>query len=227
MKKGKLVVIEGNDGSGKGTQHKMLLDYLSKNEVSYSAFDFPQYETTFFGNFIGRFLNGDFGHVSRINPYLAMFPYAGDRWQVREKMWEAINTGKLVICNRYAPSIAYQVVKVKPSQRFKFLDWAEKLEYKTFGIPREDWVIFLYVPFDIAHKLIEKKGERKYLNAEKIHDQYEDYKYLKRVEKMYLWLSKVKKNWIRIDCCGSEGEMRTKEEIFKEILERLKEKKVI
>jgi len=226
MKKGKLIVIEGNDGSGKGTQHKLLLEYLTKNNVSFSAFDFPQYESTFFGNFVGRFLNGDFGHVSRINPYLAMFPYAGDRWQVKEKLHESVNSGKLVICNRYAPSIAYQVVKVKPSERKKFLSWAEELEYKVFGIPREDWVIFLYVPFKVAHKLIEQKGERKYLNG-KTHDQYEDYDYLKRVEKMYLWLSKIKKNWIRIDCCDHNGQMKTREEIFSEILKRLKSKKVL
>lgn len=225
MKKGKLIVIEGNDGSGKGTQHKLLLEYLTKNNILFEAFDFPQYESTFFGNFVGRFLNGDFGHVSRINPYLAMFPYAGDRWQVKEKLQEALNSGKLVVCNRYAPSIAYQVVKVKPNERKKFLEWSDELEYKVFGIPREDWVIFLYVPFEVAHKLIEQKEKRNYLNG-KIRDQYEDIDYLKRVEKMYLWLSEHKNNWLRIDCCNSKGEMKNREEIFREIINILKNKKI-
>ena len=75
----------------------------------------------FFGDFAGRFLNGEFGHFSRINPYLASFPYAADRWQVKDKIWQAINEGKLVICNRYTPSSIYQAAKIKPPQRKKFI----------------------------------------------------------------------------------------------------------
>ncbi|MBI3366213.1 hypothetical protein HY041_01120 [Candidatus Roizmanbacteria bacterium] len=86
MKKGKLIVIEGNDGSGKATQLGLLLRYFEMKKIPYASFDFPQYGKTFFGDFVGHFLNGKFGHTSRINPYLAMFPYAGDRWQVKDKI---------------------------------------------------------------------------------------------------------------------------------------------
>ena len=108
---GKLIVIEGIDGSGKGTQLKMLLKYLNEKNINHVSFDFPQYGKTFFGDFAGRFLNGEFGHFSRINPYLASFLYAADRWQVKDKIWQAINDGKLVVCNRYTPSSIYQAVK--------------------------------------------------------------------------------------------------------------------
>lgn len=226
MKKGSLIVIEGNDGSGKATQLQLLLQYLKKEKVPYSSFDFPQYGKTFFGNFVGQFLNGKFGHASKINPYLAMFPYAGDRWQVKNKLLQDINEGKLVICNRYAPSIAYQLAKVKSEEKEKFLKWAETLEYKIFGIPNEDLVIFLYVPFRIAHGLIEKKEKRDYLKG-KVRDQYEeDIHYLKKVEKMYLLLSSLKKNWVTIHCVKNESILPIKI-IHQKILSVLKKKKII
>lgn len=226
MKKGKLIVIEGTDGSGKGTQLKLLLNYLQDKKITYEAFDFPQYGKTFFGDFVGHFLNGKFGHTSRINPYLAMFPYAGDRWQVKTQMYKDLQSGKLVVCNRYAPSIAYQMAKVKPVERDNFLKWAETLEYKIFGIPKEELVVFLYVPFHIAHQLIEKKTQRTYLKDKK-RDQYEeDMSYLQRVEKMYLWLHKHKKNWVMVNCVN-KGKLLSPEIIHKKIIQTLKSKKIL
>lgn len=219
MKKGSLIVIEGTDGSGKGTQSRFLLDYLKKNIISFASFDFPQYGKTFFGDFAGRMQKGEFGHMRRINPYFSMFPYASDRWQVKDDLEKSLRGEKVVVCNRYAPSIAYQVVKIPPRERENFLAWAEKLEYEVFKIPREDLVIFLYVPFNIAQELMNKQGRVKDQNEENVN-------YLKKVEKMYLWLSKKKKNWVKIDCVKN-GKMRSIEEIHKEIVKVLCQKKVI
>lgn len=206
-KLGKLVVIEGIDGSGKGTQLKLLLEYLRENKIENSYFDFPQYGKTFFGDFAGRFLNGEFGHFSRINPYLASFPYAADRWQVKDKLWQAINDGKLVVCNRYTPSSIYQAVKVAPSKRKKFFDWIQTLEHEVFGVPQPDLVIFLYVPLVFAQALIAKKTK----------DQYEkNVEYLKKVELVYLEFAKINKNWIKIDCVEN-GAILPPETIHKKI----------
>jgi dTMP kinase len=203
-KTGQLIVIEGTDGSGKATQLNLLLNYLKKKQINYASFDFPQYGKTFFGDFAGRFLNGEFGHFSRINPYLASFPYAADRWQAKNKIWKAINDNQLVLCNRYTPSVVYQAVKVKPSQRKTFLKWVETLEYEVFNIPKPNLVIFLYVPLAYAQTLIAKKNKRAYLNG-KAKDQYEtDINYLKKVENMYLDFVKNNKNWVKID--GVENE---------------------
>ena len=224
-KSGKLVVIEGTDGSGKGTQLNLLLDYIKKSNISCASFDFPQYGKTFFGNFVGRFLNGEFGHFSRINPYLAMFPYAADRWQVKKDLWDAVNKGKIVICNRYTPSVIYQAVKVKPTKKEEFLKWAETLEYEVFGIPKPNLVVFLYVPLAFAQILIEKKNKRKYLNG-KAKDQYEkDTQYLKKVENMYLKMVSRNKNWIQIDCI-KQGKILSPQEIHSKILKVLKQKKI-
>lgn len=227
MTKGKVIVIEGTDGAGKGTQLNLLIDHFKKNNVSFAPYDFPQYEKTFFGNFVGRFLNGEFGHISRINPYLAMFPYAGDRWQSKEAMEKDLKKGKIIVCNRYTPSVAYQVVKVKPSKREQFLTWASTLEHEIFKIPKPDLVIFLYMPLHIAQTLIEKKDKRTYLKNGKLKDQYEEnMKYLEKVEKVYLWMAKKNKKWTRINCVDSKGVIKTREQIFSEICEVLKKKKI-
>lgn len=199
-KLGRLIVFEGIDGSGKKTQFELLINYLKENKITYASFDFPQYGKTFFGNFAGRFLNGEFGHFSRIDPYLASFPYAADRWQVKGKILQAINSVSLVICNRYSPSSIYQAAKIKSTQRRKFFHWVETLEYEIFGIPRPSLVILLHVPLVFAQTMIEKKNKRKYLDG-KIKDQYEkDIKYLKKVEDLYLDTVKTNKSWIKIDC---------------------------
>ena len=208
---GKLIVIEGIDGSGKLTQLHLLLDYLDRNKIKHSSFDFPQYKKTFFGDFAGRFLKGEFGHFSRINPYLASFPYAADRWQVKEKLWQAIDQDQFVICNRYTPSSIYQAVKVKPIERQKFLDWVETLEYEVFGIPRPNLVIFLYVPLTFAQTLIAKKTK----------DQYEkNFFYLKKVENMYLDTVKINKNWVKIDCVEN-NKIISPEIIHRRVLDKL------
>ena len=222
-KKGKLVVIEGTDGSGKTTQLKLLIDYLKKNKADYQTFDFPQYEKTFFGKFVGRFLNGEFGHFSRINPYLAMFPFAGDRWQVKDQLWAALKKGKLVLCNRYSPSDVYQAVKVKAKDQHRFLSWVDELEHEIFAIPKPDLVVVLYVPVIYAQKLIAKKKKRAYLKG-KSKDLYEeDIKYLEKVERMYLLMIKKYKNWVKIDCVEN-GKIISPELIHQKILEILRKK---
>lgn len=195
--KGSLIVIEGTDGSGKGTQLQLLIDYLKKKQISHVSFDFPQYGKTFFGDFAGRFLNGEFGHFNQINPYLASFPYAADRWQVKDQLWKAINDNKLVICNRYTPSVVYQAAKVKPIQRREFIKWAETMEFKVFGIPKPNIIVFLYMPLEYAQILISKRNS---MNG-KLKDQYEnDLDYLRKVEEIYLAWVESDKHWIQINC---------------------------
>lgn len=210
----KLIVIEGIDGSGKLTQLRLLTTYFNQHQIKYESFDFPQYGKTFFGDFAGRFLKGEFGHFSRINPYLASFPYAADRWQVKDKIWQAINENKIVLCNRYTPSSIYQAAKIKLTERQKFLNWVETLEYEVFGIPRPNLIIFLYIPLEFAQTLIIKKKK----------DQYEkDLGYLKKVEDLYLDNVKINQNWIKINCVEN-NKIISPTEINKKIVDILNKK---
>jgi len=227
MKKGKLIVIEGSDGSGKSTQLKLLVEYLSSHKIPHETLDFPQYYKTIFGRWIGRFLKGDFGKVEDINPYLLMFPYAADRWQAREDMDRWLSEGKLVVSNRYTGSNAYQAAKLPKVEQNRFTDWSFEMEYEGFGIPKEDLVLFLYVPFAVSQKLISKKDNRKYMGNNKKKDIHESNKTLmQNVEKVYLMYCKRFPHWVKIDCTKN-GKILSREEIQEKVLNVLRKKKII
>lgn len=99
----------------------------------------------------------------------------------------------------------------------------EKLEYEVFGIPKEDLVIYLYVPLKIAQELMSYRKKKAYLNGRDKDQHEENVGYLKKVEKMYLWLSKYKENWVKIDCVKN-GKMRSIEDIHEEIVKILYER---
>ncbi len=227
MMKGKLVVIEGSDGSGKGTQLALLVDYLKIHHLPHATLDFPQYYKTFFGRWIGRFLKGEFGRVEDLPPYLLMFPYAADRWQAKEDIERWLAEGKLVVSNRYTGSNAYQAAKLPASERERFITWSFDMEYKAFGIPKEDLVIFLYVPFAVSQRLIELKNARKYLGNGKNKDIHEsNITLMQEVERVYLYFCKRFPHWVKIDCTKN-AEILPKETIHQKIVELLKRKKML
>jgi len=214
---GKLIVIEGTDGSGKATQFKLLQEHLKQNKIPHAYFDFPQYSKTFFGRFVGELLHGKLGDLGKLNPYLISVPYAADRWQAKPRLEEALGKGKLVVSNRYAPSnLAYQLSRTDLRSRVALEKWLTRLEYKEFGIPREDLVIFLYVPFSFAQALIDKKNSRRYLKGKARDLNEENLELLRKVDSTYLWLLKRHKHWVRIDCV-EKGKLLTPEEIHQKV----------
>lgn len=227
MRQGKLVVIEGTDGSGKGTQLQHLVEYLKTHQIPHATLDFPQYYKTFFGKWIGHFLKGEFGKVEDLPPYLLMFPYAADRWQAKPDIERWLSQGKLVISNRYTSSGAYQAAKVPKEDRERFLAWCFEMEYEAFGVPREDLVIFLHVPYGVSQKLIEAKSERKYLGNRKKKDIHEsNEKLMREVEKVYLDFCQRFSHWVKIDCVKG-AEILSKDVIHQKIIAVLKKKKIL
>ncbi|MBI4033079.1 MAG: dTMP kinase [Candidatus Blackburnbacteria bacterium] len=208
-KKGKLIVFEGIDGSGKATQGKLLLASLRKKGRKAEYIEFPRYHDSFHGKVVGRYLTGEFGRPEEINPYLVSLAYALDRLTAKDKLKRFLAQGKTVISNRYIPSnMVYQGARLGRSQRRAFLEWLSEMEYKVHGLPKEDLVIFLHLSPEIGQKLVDKRGER---------DLYEtNLAYLKEVEKMYLALGRGK-NWARIECLSKMGNLRTKDEIHRDI----------
>jgi len=218
-KSGKLIVIEGTDGAGKATQLALLADYFKKKNKAYEILDFPQYDKTFFGKWIGRFLNGEFGSLEQIPSYLLAFPYAADRWQAKAQIDQWLKEGKMVLTNRYAPSNAvYQAAKLPEEKRQAFIDWVFEMEYEVFKIPREDTVLFLHVPYSESARLIEQKKERQYLqngNHKDLHEQ--GGLLLQTVEKLYVLLSKRFPHWATIEC-SKNGRILSKEDIHQKII---------
>ena len=215
MKKGKFIVIDGTDGSGKATQTRLLVAKLKNNGYLVKTVDFPQYEKNFFGKIVGRYLAGEFGTSAEVSPYLASVLYAADRFETKEKIKGWLKSGNIVIADRYASSNQiHQGGKIKNSKKRKeFLSWLEKMEYGVFKIPRPDANIYLDVPIKFSLKLLRNKSARdrkKYLKGKKdIHEK--DLKHLQDAKNSAINLVKKSNNWIRVNCVKKNSLMSINE----------------
>ncbi|MBI3981247.1 hypothetical protein HY345_04580 [Candidatus Microgenomates bacterium] len=213
--KGRLIVIEGSDGSGKATQTKLLIENLKNKKIKVRQIEFPRYYTSFHGDIVARFHRGEFGTIDTVSPYLISLAYALDRLSLRDQLNEWLRKGYTVIANRYVPSsLAHQAAKLSEKDREKFVEWLDELEYRVHKMPREDLVIYLYVPWQIGQKL-SQQTEKRYLNGKKDIAEI-DNRHLLETEKMYHWLLAHKKNWVKIDCVDG-GNLKSKEKIQQEI----------
>lgn len=219
---GLLVAIEGIDGSGKGTQAQRLQSRLQADGVSAALLSFPRYEATHFGRRIGEFLNGRFGSLDDVSPFLAALLYAGDRFESRDVIEDALRDNDLVICDRYVSSnIAHQGAKLSDPERQELIDWVETTEFQINGLPRPDLVIYLDLPATVAQDLIAKKSARNY--TDKAADLHEaDGGYLARVAEVYRTLAENETNWLRIPCLEN-GQLRTIEAIGNDIAKAVRE----
>jgi len=198
-RKGKLIVIDGGDGSGKTTQAELLVTYLKEQKIPVKYVDFPQYYKSFHGKTVGKFLKGDFGKIDEVSPYLASLAYALDRASIKREMDEFLATGGYIVANRYATSnMAHQAAKCKTEkEKEEFLKWIYELEYKVHKIPKENLVIYLHVPYLHAAELTKKRSQQKGVEPD-IHEKSLDHQ--QKSEQMYLLLAKKYKHWKTIDC---------------------------
>ena len=215
---GKLIAIEGIDGSGKGTQLDLLSGELDARGLATFRISFPRYES-FYGNLVARFLNGEFGALEAVDPHLSALLYAGDRLEAKPEIEAALAAGTLVLADRYIGSnMAHQTARVPPEQREEFIAWLKKLEYGLYTLPVEDLVIFLRVPVPEAHRLVGMKTARAYTNLKR-DIQEADIEHLEQTAIIYDRLA-TEANWERIDCINtSSGVLYPPEEIHRAVLQ--------
>lgn len=220
-KPGLLIAVEGIDGSGKGTQAKLLEHSLAASGYPVYATGFPQYDS-WFGGMVGRFLNGDFGPLESVDPRFAALLYAGDRFEAKPAIEAALAEGKIVLIDRYvASNLAHQVARVPSDKRAEFLRWIEHLEYSVYSLPRENLILYLRVPPGQAQKLVAGKAERNYTRA--THDILEaSLKHLEDAADMYDMLSRSRP-WATIQCYDAESNaLRHPEDIAAETLQAVR-----
>lgn len=211
-KRGKLIVIEGTDGSGKGTQVARLIERLKKEKYPVEVTDFPQY-----GNpsayFVEKYLRGEYGTAQEIGPYIASTFYALDRFDKSFEMKKILASGTHIISNRYvSSSMGHQTGKIKgKSLRDKYLKWVDHLEHEMLNSPRADLIIFLNVPPEIGQKLVDQKFKRECTAGKKRDIHEADLGHLKNASEAYKYISK-KFNWKVIECTKN-NEMMSIDEI--------------
>lgn len=199
-----LVVIEGIDGSGKGTQSARLRDRLQTRGLRSGLLSFPRYDATFFGQRIGDFLNGHFGQLNEVDPFLASLLYAGDRLESKAELVRLLSETDVLVLDRYVPSnIAHQAGKRTGAARRELAEWIEKIEYDLYGLPRPDLVVLLDTPAEVSREFIAKKAQRTY-TAEAADIQEADTDYLSRVRSAYCELA-TERNWSIVSVVDERG----------------------
>ena len=143
-KKGLFIVFEGLDGSGKSTQSNLLVKSLRRSGQDVEKVDFPQYGTKSAG-LIEEYLNGKYGTAEEVGPYRASIFFAADRYAASFRVRKWLDSGKIVVSDRYiASNIGHQGGKIASSrERRKFVRWLFNLEYEIFGIPHPDITVIL------------------------------------------------------------------------------------
>ena len=213
---GALIAIEGIDGSGKGTQAARLQSHFQQRGRRTALLSFPRYQQTAFGRRIGEFLNGKFGSLAEAHPLLVSLLFAGDRFESRDMIEQAIATHDLVICDRYvASNVAHQGAKVQGQDRDDLIDWVQHLEYSIYKLPKAELTLFLDVPVDHAQQLIAAKSKRAY--TDKAADLQEaDGCYLQQVRDVYRQLADGP-GWTPIQCVNG-GQLRSLDEITADLI---------
>jgi dTMP kinase len=222
---GKFIAIEGIDGSGKRTQLELLARELRRRGVKLATISFPHYEG-FFGRLVARYLNGEFGKLGEVDPHFSALLYAGDRLEHKAEIQKHLTKGRLVLADRYIGSnLAHQSARIVRGKQTAFLHWLEELEYKIYGLPREDLVIYLAVPAETAQRLVSKKGARKYTQRQR-DLQEANLAHLKAAASVYDRITK-RRNWAKINCLGKGGrEILPPSEIHRRVMAALEKRNV-
>ena len=216
---GKLIVIEGTDGSGKSTQFRLLTEAVAGAGYEFRKLVFPQYQEES-SALIRMYLGGQFGDKpSDVNAYAASAFYAVDRYASYKKVWgEWYEQGGLVLSDRYTTSNAVHQASKEPGEKQgEFLRWLYEFEYDKLGLPRPDLTIYLDVPTEYTEKLMRGREAATGTHAD-IHEQ--DLAYLATCRRMGRAAAEYY-GWTVIHCVR-DGEMRSIEDIHEEIYSHVK-----
>lgn len=219
--KGKLIIIEGSDGSGKETQTEKLFNRLREEGYKVKKVEYPNYKSES-SALVKMYLRGDFGsNPEDVNPYVSSSFYAVDRFASYKTEWESFyNEGGIVIADRYTTAnMIHQASKIKDEEeRERFLQWLWDFEFNKFSLPIPQCVIFLDIPVEFSKELMKKRSNK--ITGDKAKDIHENnYEYLLHSYNTSCFISE-KYKWNRI-CCVKDGRLKSIEEIHEEIYDTI------
>ncbi len=214
MSKGKLIVIEGTDCSGKQTQTEKLVENLKKMGLKAISFGFPNYASPT-GKIIGDHYLGKKGEslftegIENVDPKISSLYYAADRAYNINIIKKHLDAGYIVVLNRYVESnMAFQGGKIRDiKKRNMMYEWLDNLEFVLLDLPRPDLVIFLYLPYEEVRILKEKRDGPSNINI------------LRLAETAYLELAEIYE-YQKINCF-KDNKFRTIEDISNEIITKV------
>ncbi|MBI6873169.1 dTMP kinase [Clostridium aciditolerans] len=224
LKKGKVIVIEGCDGSGKATQTQRLYERLINEGYRVKKVEYPNYESES-SALVKMYLNGSFGkNPEDVSPYVASTFYAVDRFASYKTDWkEFYLSGGIVIADRYTTAnMIHQASKIHDlEEKNKFLDWVWEFEFKIFELPVPDCVVFLDMPPECSRELMTERVSKMTGDIDKdIHEK--DYEYLIHSYNTSCEISQ-KYDWLTINCVD-DGKIKSIDKIHNELYENLKKR---
>lgn len=211
--RGKLIVFEGTDGSGKGTQARLMAQRLRDEQVAFREIDFPRYGNPF-AEPARLYLAGALGdHPGDVSAYAASTLFAVDRYASYKEDWgKDYEAGKVILANRYTTSNAvHQASKLPEAERAAFVAWLFDLEYGRLELPAPDLVIYLDVPTDLSEGMLRRR-EAATGTAADIHER--DDAYLRRCRACAREIA-GSQGWRQIEC-ARRGKVRSVEDIHEE-----------
>ena len=213
--RGKLIVFEGTDGSGKATQARLLCQTLAERDIPCREIDFPRYGSPF-AEPANLYLHGALGNAPEdVNAYAASVMFAVDRFASYKEDWGGFyEAGGVVLADRYTTSNgAHQCSKLPPGQWDGYLDWLFDFEYRRLGLPAPDAVIYLRVDPAVSQKLM---TGRYHGDESKKDIQERDLEYMERSRAAAEYCAR-KLGWQAVECAFA-GRMRPVEDIGREVL---------
>lgn len=217
--RGKLIVLEGTDGSGKATQTRMLVSRLQAENMVVTPLSFPRYDKPS-SKLVQMYLYGAFGDDPKaVSPYEASKFYAIDRYCSFVEDWgKTYEEGGVIVTDRYTTANAvHQASKMSKDDRYTFFRWLSKCEYEDMGIPEPDLVIYLDMPLDVTEKLMRQRED---LTATKADIHEKDMEYLAQCKEAAMDAA-LYYGW-HIIRCAENGEPKSVEKIHEEVYEVVK-----
>ncbi len=205
--KGKLIVIDGTDGSGKATQTDMLIRRMKAMSMPVETVSFPRYDETS-SILVRKYLAGEFGAAGDVGPKIASTFFAVDRWKAADDIRDWLEDGAHVVLDRYvAANMGHQGGKIDDrEERLAYFRWLFDLEHGEFGIPKPDLNIILHVPAARSDGLMDDRGRTR-----DIHEN--DPEHLRAAERVYLEIADIFPDEFMLIECMKGGKLMSRSEI--------------